>query len=191
MIMKMKKLKKGERGFTLVELMIAILLAGIVASAITGTTLYMLNVNVGIANRMAAVRQVRNVGFWISPDVQMAQCVYTESEFLKLTWTDWESGDSHKVIYSLEYMPSGEFKRLQREHYIKYDTDFELDSTTIVAEYIDPAETSCVWDCNCDCYWDGEGCNWYDAQLTFTVTATVGEQSETREYEVKPRPGSQ
>jgi len=171
----------------MVELLIAILVAGIVASAITGTTLYMLNVNVGIANRMAAVRQVRNVGFWISPDVQMAQCVDTESEFLKLTWIEWESSDSHEVIYSLEDMSSGEFKILQRSHSVNGE-----DPTLIpIAEYIDPADTSCAWDCNCDCYWDGEGCNWDDARLIFEVTATVGEQSETREYEVQPRPGSQ
>ncbi|MEA1872657.1 MAG: prepilin-type N-terminal cleavage/methylation domain-containing protein [Chloroflexota bacterium] len=182
----MKKLNRDQRGFTLVELLIAILLTGIVASAITGTILYVFNVNFSTANRMAAVRQVRNVGFWISPDVQMAQCVDTESEFLKLTWTDWAANYTHEVIYSLENMSSGEFKVLKREHKI----DSALDSTTIVAEYIDPAETSCDWDCNCDCFWD-QDCNWEDAQLTFEVTATVGGQSETREYEVQPRPGSQ
>jgi len=37
--MKMKKLKKGEKGFTMVELLIAMLLTGIVATAITGTIL--------------------------------------------------------------------------------------------------------------------------------------------------------
>ena len=48
---------------------------------------------------------------------------------------------------------------------------------SIAAEYIDPdvAKTRCDW--------DGE-------VLTFTVTATVGDESETRVYEVKPRPGS-
>jgi len=187
----MKKLKKDEKGFTFIELLIAILLTGIVASAITGTILYVFNVNFSTANRMTAVRQVRNVGFWVTPDVQMAQCVDTESEFLKLTWTNWATNSTHDVIYTLEYMPSmpsGEFQVLKREH---YDSGLGSTTTTIVAEYIDPVKTSCVWDCNCDCYWD-EGCeDWDDAQLTFEVTATVGGQSETREYEVKPRPGSQ
>jgi len=188
--MNMKKLKKGEKGFTLIELIIAILITGIVASAITGTILYALNVNFSTANRMTAVRQVRNVGFWVSPDVQMARCVYPggSSGFpLALNWTDWANNDTHAVIYTLEDMSSGEFKVLKRKHYI----ESELASTTIVAEYIDQAETSCVWECDCDCYWE-EGCsNWADAQLTFTVTASVGGQNETREYEVKPRPGSQ
>lgn len=186
----MKKLKKGERGFTLIELLITILLAGIVTAAVTGTTLYVLNVNAGTANRMTAVRQVRNVGFWISPDVQMAQCVEPDVSPgfpLTLTWTDLATNDTHKVIYTLEDM-SGGLNRLKREHNIYIDSELDSTTTTIVAEYIDPAETSCVWNCTCDCFWE---CDWDYAWLTFEVTATVGGQNETREYKVKPRPGSQ
>ena len=180
--MKMKKLKKGEKGFTLVELLIAMLLTGIVATAITGTILYVLNVNFSTANRMTAVRQVRNVGFWVSPDFQMAQGVEPggSSGFpLTLTWTDLATNDTHTVIYTLENMPFGEFKRLQREH-----TGPDPLSITIVAEYIDPDQTSVDPD---------QPCNFPDCgefSYTLTVTATVGGQNETREYEVKPRPGS-
>ena len=188
MIMKMKKLKKGERGFTLVELIIVVVIAGIVASAITGTTLYMLNVNVGIANRMAAVRQVRNVGFWISPDFQMARAVDPTDdpdtpalELLTLSWIEWESYDSHEVIYTLEDMSSSEFKILQRSHSVNGGAPTLIP----IAEYIDSDQTSIN---------PGTPCSFPDCgalKYKLTVTATVGEQSETREYEVQPRPGSQ
>ena len=169
----------------MVELLIAMLLTGIVAAAITGTILYVLNVNFSTANRMTAVRQVRNVGFWISPDVQMARDVVPENnpatpELLTLTWTDWATSDTHTVIYTLENMTSGEFKRLQREHYINYPN---LDSTITVAEYIDPDQT--IIDPGQPCYFPDCGA------FIFRVTATVGGQSETREYEVETRPGSQ
>ena len=180
--MKMKKLKKGEKGFTMVELLIAMLLTGIVATAITGTIFYVLNVNFSTANRMTAVRQVRNVGFWISPDVQMARNVEpgASSGFpLTLTWTDWASNDTHEVIYTLVDMSSGEFKRLQREHYI----ESVLDSTITVAEYIDPDQT--IIDPDQPCIFPDCGA------FIFTVTATVGGQNETRVYEVETRPGSQ
>ena len=165
----------------MVELLIAMLLTGIVATAITGTILYVLNVNFSTANRMTAVRQVRNVGFWISPDFQMARDVDpggSQGFPLTLTWIDWATNDTHEVIYTLENMPSSEFKRLQREHKI----NSVLDSTITVAEYIDPDQTSIDPD---------EACNFPDCgKFKFTVTATVGGQSETRVYEVETRPGS-
>ena len=173
--MKMKKLKKDQRGITLIELVIAIAITGIITAAITMAVFQVFTMNTRTSNRMAAVSQVQHAGKVVSEDILMAQIVDTESEFLKLTWTDWATNYTHEVIYTLEAMPSGLFKILQREHYI----NSVLSSTTKVAEYIDPAETSCIPDP------DPDG----DAFI-FTVTATVGEQSETRVYEVKPRPGS-
>jgi prepilin-type N-terminal cleavage/methylation domain-containing protein len=179
--MNMKKLKKDEKGFTFIELLIAILLTGIVASAITGTILYVFNANFRTANRMAAVRQVRNVGFWISPDGQMAKNVTIGGDpgtLFTFTWQEWETGYSHEVTYSL-VDTSGEFKILKREH---YDSGTESITIDILAEYIDPAETSFVEDPDPDALGDS---------YIFEVTATVGGQSETREYKVKPRPFSQ
>ena len=163
----MKRLKKGEKGFTLIELLIVIAITGLITGAITMTIVQVFNMNTRTSNRMAAVRQVQQAGFWVSPDVQMAQSVNASgnSSFpLTLNWIEWPASNNHTVIYTLE---DGE---LQRKHYINYPN---LNSTTIVAEYIDPDQTSCVWD---------------GKVLTFNVTATVGEESETRVYEVKPRP---
>jgi len=182
--MKMKKLKKDQRGFTLIELLIAILLTGLITGGITMTIFQVFNLNTRTSNHMTAVRQVQNAGFWVSPDVQMAKNVTTGGSpgvLLTLTWTAPGTGDEHEVIYTLEDM-SGGFQILWRAH----KKNSVLESTTKVAEYIDPAETSC--DCNCaDCDCESES---DDLVLTFKVTANVGGQSETREYEVKPRPGS-
>jgi len=174
--MKMKKLKKGERGFTLVELLIVLAITGLVTSGITMTVFQVFTINTRTTNRMAAVRQVENAGFWVSHDAQMAMSVSTESEFLTLTWIEWETSNNHTVIYSLEDMSAG-LKKLQREHNIYIDSELDSTTTTIVAEYIDLALTNAAWDEE-------------DRVLTFTVTATVGGQSETREYEVMPRPGT-
>ena len=167
--MKMKKLKKGEKGLTLVELLIVIAITGLIAGGITMTIFQVFNMNTRTTNRMTAVRQVQNAGFWVSPDVQMAQNVTPGEDPgfpLTLTWTDeWATNDTHEVIYTLED------NKLQRSHSV----NDEVPTVTPVAEYIDSDQTSCVW--------DGE---W----LTFNVTATVGGQSETRVYEVKPRPES-
>jgi hypothetical protein len=129
------------------------------------------------SNHMIAIRQVQHAGKQVSEDLLQAQRVDPDespgsSGFpLTLNWTDWDDAQ-HKIVYTLENMPSGEFKILRREHKI----DSVTDSTINVAEYIDLAETSCVQT---------------GGAFTFTVTANVSGQSETRVYEVTPRSSSQ
>jgi len=134
------------------------------------TIVQVFNMNTRTSNRMTAVRQVQQAGFWVSPDVQMAQSVDASgnSSFLTLNWTEYPTGNNHTVVYNLTDMSAG-LKKLQRSHSIN-----DGDPTVIlVAEYIDPSGTSC---------------SYTDPALNFTVTATVGEESETRLYEVKRRP---
>jgi prepilin-type N-terminal cleavage/methylation domain-containing protein len=171
--MDMKKLKKGERGFSLVELVIVVALAGLVGAALTATAFQVFTFSTRTSNQMTAIRQVQQAGFWVSPDVMMAQNVTLGGSLgfpLTLTWQEWGTNTTHTVTYNLTYM-SGGLKRLQREHKI----GTSLNSTTVVAEYIDPTGTSFVQ--------SGTAYN-------FTVTATVGGQTETRVYEVRPRVGT-
>jgi prepilin-type N-terminal cleavage/methylation domain-containing protein len=175
--MNMKKLHKDQTGFSLIELLIVIALTGIVTAAITMTVFQVFNMNTRTSNRMAAVSQVQQAGKLVSEDIleaQPASINVTRSgvKFLVLGWTA-QNGTAYVVNYTLESMPSGIFNILWRKHY----TNSVLDSTTKVAEYIDPDQTKT------SCVWDGK-------VLTFKVTATVGKESETRVYEVKPRPGS-
>jgi prepilin-type N-terminal cleavage/methylation domain-containing protein len=166
--MKMKKLKKDQKGFTLIELLIAIGITGLITWGITMTIFQVFDINTRSTNRMAAITQLENAGLWVSNDVQMAQTVTPggSSGFpLILTWNDWDTGDSHNVTYT-----TLEDNILERSHSINGGAS----NSTTIAEYIDPANTSSIW--------DGD---W----LTFTVTATVGGESETRVYKVAPRAG--
>jgi len=194
----MKKLKKGQKGLTLVELVIVIGLTSIVAAVITGTILGVFNTDAHTRNSMIAVYQVRHAGKLVSEDILQAQTVNTkdnldtpEFELLSLTWKEGGTEVQHMVIYTLKDVPSSELKILWREHYVKESIDFELDSTTKVAEYIDPDRTSCCCDCDGDGVCD-DNCNCSKRVVIFTVTATVGadqqQVSETRVYQVKPRP---
>lgn len=171
---------KKQRGFTALELLIAIAIAVLIAVGVTTAVFQIVTGNTRTSNHMTAVRHVQQAGYWVSHDTQMAQSVdnVTDPEILKLTWIDWDSNSKRQVIYSLQDMPSEGLKQLEKEYRI-YDTDENfIDSiTSIVAQYIDPALTSC---------------SFIDNELIFTVTATVGsgsqQQSETRTYEVIPRP---
>jgi prepilin-type N-terminal cleavage/methylation domain-containing protein len=163
---------KNQLGFTLTELILAIAIAGIITGGITMTIFQVFSGSARTSNHMTAVRQVQNAGYWVSHDAQMAQQEPVigddpEVEFLTLTWKDWETSEVHLVTYTLLTD-----NKLQRSHSINDGTA----ETAIIAEYINnPDQTSCVWD---------------GSVLTFTVTATVGEQTETRIYEIVPRPGS-
>lgn len=175
----MKKLRKDQRGLSLIELVIVIAITGLVTAGITMTIMQVFNMNTRASNHMTAVSQVQHAGKLVSEDILEAQNVTPGADAgfpLTLTWTEvGEAPNTYKVIYKLEDTSGPTI--LWREYYV----NLALNSTTKVAEYIDPdpedpeQETSCVW---------------AGGVLTFKVTATVGEQSEYRVYEVKPRPGS-
>jgi len=169
-------IQRDQRGLTLVELLIAIVLAGAVTSGITMTIFQVFDTSSRTSNHMIAIRQVQHAGKQVSQDLFQAKHIYTEDnpatpelELLTLNWTDWDNV-RHGIVYTLEDMPSGEFEILWRRHYI----NSSLDSTTKVAEYIDPDQTSCVP---------------AGGAFNFMVTANVSGQSETRVYEVMPRAG--
>ena len=170
----MKKLHKDQRGLTIIELLVVIVLTGIITTAITTTFFQVFDMNTRTANHMAALSQVQQAGKLVNEDILQADMIDDSPEGGEFLILGWNSTAVHEVIYTLEDM-SGGFKILQRKHYI----NLALDSTTKVAEYIDPdpTKTSCDWDN-------------VKKVLTFKVTVTVGEETEQRTYRVQPRPGS-
>jgi len=178
----MKRLHKDQRGLTIIELLVVIILTGLITAAITTTFFQVFDMNTRTANHMSALSQVQHAGKIVSQDILQTQTVLTgdtEGFPLSLNWTEGGiTGDSHEVIYTLK---DGE---LWRSETIGGDS-----TTTRVAEYINPTETNCCCDCDRDGYCDGScGCD--GGVVIFTVTATVGEESEQRIYRVQPRPGS-
>jgi prepilin-type N-terminal cleavage/methylation domain-containing protein len=176
---KLSLINKGQKGFTLMELAIAMVIGGMIAASVTMTMFQIVDSSGRTSNHMTAVRQAQSAGYWVSRDAQMIQQapVITESsgelQSITFDWIDWE-GNIYQVVYNFEDMSVGGLKELQRVEHENSSTH-----TTIVAEFIDIANTSCEY---------------VGGTLTFTVTVQVGAgsaaQIETRTYEVLPRPGS-
>jgi prepilin-type N-terminal cleavage/methylation domain-containing protein len=167
--MNMKRLHKDQRGLTIIELLVVIVLTGLITAAITTTFFQVFDMNTRTANHMSALSQVQQAGKLVSQDILQAQAIEDSpptGEFLILGWNI--TTVVHEVTYTLE---DGE---LWRSESIGGNS-----TTTRVAEHIDsdPTKTSCDWD-------DVE------KVLIFTVTATVGEESEQRIYRVQPRSGT-
>jgi prepilin-type N-terminal cleavage/methylation domain-containing protein len=169
--MKMKKLKNHQRGFTLIEMVIAVGIAALITGVITFAIMQTLTVDHRASNHMVAVRQVQQAGDQVSKDALQAQNVTPggcPNCVVCLNWTDVGGNQTtHRIRYTLE---DGQLKR----------EDLGLSATTTVAEYITSAIINPPGSCSFpDC-----------GAYNFTVTAGVGDQSETRVYQIEPRPGS-
>jgi prepilin-type N-terminal cleavage/methylation domain-containing protein len=162
-----QRIGHNQKGFTMVELLMAMAVSGIIAAAAVTTISQVFHLNARTSNHMIAVRQVQSVGYWVSHDAQMAQIVTPAGNFdlatddLVLSWTEW-NGTQRQVTYRLA---DGDLTR-----------NYSGNSVTI-GQHIESATGTFA-----------------SNKLTFTITATVGSgsraESETRKYEVYPRPGS-
>ena len=170
--MNMKRLHKDQRGLTIIELLVVIVLTSLITAAITTTFFQVFNMNTRTANHMSALSQVQQAGKLVSEDILEAQerdPNPATGEFLIL---GWNSTQTHEIVYTLE---DGELWRSE-------SIDGGGPTMTRVAEYInsDPTKTYC----------EQQG-----TVVIFKVTATVGEgtwgeESEQRVYRVQPRPGT-
>lgn len=174
----LRLLNRNQMGITMMELMIAMLISGVITGSITMTIFQVFDSSSRTNSHMTVVNQVRSAGYWISHDVLMTQEVVLTDEAsddpdgsrlpLTLIWSDWATNEVHTVVYSIV---DDELRRS--------DTVSSGGTTDgVVADFIDPANT---------------GCQYTGGTFFFTVTSTVGTgsaaQTETRTYEIVPRPG--
>jgi type II secretory pathway pseudopilin PulG len=168
----MKLRWRSQEGLTLIEIAITIVVAGLIAVGVI-VALNQIAQSSRNSEHMSVLRQIQNAGYWINLDAIQAVSVSTgDSQGFPLTMTRVDSSNvTHRVVYSLVSMASQPSSQLVREEW--HDGGFY--GTTTVAQYIDPAGTSCVW-------------NYTSKVLTCTITAQIKDKVETRTYEVKPRP---
>jgi len=174
-------MKLGEKGFTLVELLIAITIMVLVSGA-AGAAIFQILRGIERNNDyITAVRQVQNAGYRISRDAQMAQSVATDNltlpDFLALSWTEWDAdGDPiyHSATYSFEDL-TDDIGKLKRSHW----SSAGASEQTLVAQHIyyDPDDVD-----------NTSKASYQSPVLTVQLTALFEETLETREYKIKRRP---
>jgi len=161
---------RGQRGFTIVEMLVAVTIASLIGGGVVMGIAQTFNTSVRNSDHTLAVNEFRNAAYWIKRDAKMAQTVEVdpgESGLpLVLSWVEWDSSQ-HVVTYDLD---DGKLVRT-------YSIDGD-ESTLLVAENIDPAQTSFEFT---------------GGMLTFNLAVSVGEgwrtMSESQECTVDPRPG--
>jgi type II secretory pathway pseudopilin PulG len=170
---RLRLINKNQNGFTGLEMVVTIFIAGIIAAASIMATLQVIRGSSQSKNNVTAVTHVQSVGFWLSRDIQMSQydpdLGASDGFPLTLTWIDYGlSGDIHDVVYTVDGSD------LKRGYSINNNPVNEI----TIAQFIDSISSQFA-----------------DGLLTLTVTTTAGagsvqQVSETRVYEVLQRPGS-
>jgi len=147
--------RQKEGGFTLVELMVAIAISGMIITVVATMVVQIVAVSAIGDNTVTAAGQVENAFTFVVRDVQMSRSIvdpetYEDSEWLVLEWLWGE--DEHRVAYEIE----GD--RLYRNHTINGSDEERM----LVAQYID--EDLCSW----------EPPDEESEAMKITIVATVG-----------------
>jgi len=173
-------MKSGEKGSTLIELIVAITIIALVSTAASIATFQVFKGTERNNDQITAICQAQNAGFWISRDAQMARSITTDNltspNFLLLSWTEYDADDEeiyHTATYFFEDLTDG-IGMLKRTHW----SSDGANEQTLVAKYIyynpgDPDNSSKV--------------DYQDLLLTVQLTALVEKITETREYKITRR----
>ncbi len=145
--------KGSQKGFSLIELLIALAIGTILLAGLSGALYQLLASSSSNTNNLMALNQVQSAGYWISKDVQQAKMeditVDSDSsteDIFSIRWDEFSYDaellkNGHKVIYRLE---NGNLYRdyYKTEESLTYETPaddyiYSFQNTILVAQYID------------------------------------------------------
>jgi prepilin-type N-terminal cleavage/methylation domain-containing protein len=179
---RLNRLHHNERGFTLIEILIALAITGFLAVGI-GTAIVQIGSVSDISNsRVTAVKQIENAIHYINRDVQQAQKVEINGTgyWIRLTWVSWDDNSIVQIVYNVDSN-----KNLIRQVSSTVGGSTST-STTTVAKYIESG-SKVVTAPNTTLTPPEKT---WTVQLSSTYTSGQKTASETREIKIIPRPGA-
>ena len=175
-------MKRGERGFTVLEILVGLGIGAIIGAATIGGVGQIWSGTGDGGDYLSAVNQVQNAGRWIGRDSRVAEAVITDnlsaSEFLVLNWTEYDYGEGDDIYHSVTYYFSGMSQNVGDLKRRQWDSATG-DTETLVARNIyfnaaDPDDTSMA--------------SLQGGVLYVKLVGRYGDTSETREFHMVGRP---
>jgi prepilin-type N-terminal cleavage/methylation domain-containing protein len=173
---------RNQKGFTLVEILVALAIEGILAGGIVAVIYTVSTVSSKNTDKMSAIVQVENAAHWLTRDTMMAQTHAAESDNyssfpLTLSWTDWDYTTHATVENNVVYtIVNGDLKRTQN---VRINGGSWTQKVNVVAKYIDSSVGVTHY-------------RFKNGALEFRICARVQqgqrEMMEARDYTVIPRP---
>ncbi len=156
-----------QRGYGLIETVIALALVGILGTGITTFTVQTITETDRSSFHMQAIQQLENASYWVSRDVQMAQTITPglNAGFpLQVNWID-ENQNTFQVTFNINGT------QLQRS----LVENGGVPRSILLVKSINPSPTL-------------TSCNYTNGLLTFNATSTVKSWSLSRTFQIKKRP---
>ena len=163
-------IRRREKGFTLIEVIVGLAITSVIIIAFYMTITTLVTNSQGTTERSVVLRQVQNAGYLISRDVQMAEDVTLDGTGGFPLILDIPVNTDENNNYSVNYLFDGD--KIMRQ---VYDSSHTLIKETPVAEYIDVGTTT----------FSALDTNTYE----LTVKACNGEAVAERSYQIKQRLG--
>jgi type II secretory pathway pseudopilin PulG len=163
---------KNRAGFTLIDMLAAIMITGIIAIGASVSTAQVMNQTSRNNDFTTATSNAMNALHWMSRDALVAQTVngttgFPLTETLSMRWTGWDNS-----VYTANYtITGGQLRRIY--------SDGTSVTSTVIAEHINPAAGM-------------TGCVSSNGTITITITSSVGAGAKvidvTRVREISSRP---
>lgn len=161
-------MERREKGFALLEIVVALAILGVIMPVIAMTTTTILTNHQQSVDQNIVLDEVQNVGYWMSRDIQMAKNVTLTAPggFPSTLDIPVDTDENHDI--SIDYLFDG--NQLKRQ---VYDSSETLILETLIAKYIDAIDTTI---------------STLDSKsYELTVKASRGEVVVERSYEVRRR----
>lgn len=132
MILRLRSKRETQKGFTLIEVIVALAITGLISTGAAMATIQVNNQGIRNSDYTTASQNAQNAIQWISRDAQMAQVITltpTSGFPLTLLWTAWDN-TTNNVTYTIT---DGELRR-------NYHVSGGAARENLIAQYINWAQ---------------------------------------------------